>query len=179
MKTKWQNKVLLLNTAGEGDAGGGTGSFVAPPNTGGQGAAQTGDANNASGNSAAGGNTGTPNPGQGAAPTDWRSSLPKELQENAAIKKYTSVEALAGAYVNAQKLIGSDKIPLPGKHATEEDWKNIYSKLGLPDAVDKYDVKFKETAAVDADFVKNFKENAQAAAIAYSLVGSINMRILS
>ena len=75
------------------------------------------------------------------------------------------MEALAGAYVNAQKLIGNDKIVLPGKHATEDDWKKVYNQLGLPETADKYDVKFKETFSAGEEFTKSFKDNAYKAGI--------------
>lgn len=101
-------------------------------------------------------------PPEGTPPADkgWRSQLPKELQDEPSLTKFTSVEALAGAYKNAQKLIGGDKIPVPTKHTTEEEWGNIFRKLGLPEKMDEYGVKFKEGAPVDEKFTKDFQEQA-------------------
>lgn len=88
---------------------------------------------------------------------DWRASLPTELKDNAALKKFTSVEALAGSYVNAQKLIGGDKIAVPTKHSTPEDWQNVYRKLGVPEKLDDYAIKFKDGVTIDKDFSEQFR----------------------
>lgn len=166
MMTKWYRKNMVQAPEGDGGAGGGaaggdggTGSFITPGG-GGTPPAKGGGAGDPSGGSGTGGNPGAGDPGKGGSPTDWRSSLPKELQENASLKKYTSVEALAGAYVNAQKLIGADKIAIPGKHATEDDWKKVFSQLGVPEKVEEYGLKFKDGSAIDEDFSKEFKTNA-------------------
>jgi hypothetical protein len=36
-------------------------------------------------------------------------------------------------------MIGSDKIPVPNKYATDEDWQAVYSKLGRPESPDAYE----------------------------------------
>lgn len=156
---------LLFNKEDEGTGGGGgtnsllnTGSNppsnATPPPEGDKGG--KGGGNEPSGNSNASGGTGTP---------AWISSLPKELQEDASLKKFSDIQGLAQSYINAQKLIGSDKIPVPGKHSTDEDWKNIFSKLGLPESVDKYEVKFGETATLDKKFVDEFRNLAHKSGI--------------
>ena len=38
---------------------------------------------------------------------------------------------MAKSLVNAQSMIGVDKIAIPGKHATDEDWGEVWRK-GLP-----------------------------------------------
>lgn len=167
MKLINQNRRYMLMEEAGGDGGPGgngapslitpAGQASTPPSGGGDG--NPGDGGEGKGN--------PPAPKTPAAPaaTDWRSALPKELQDDATVKKFPSVEALAGAYINAQKLIGVDKIPVPGKNTTADEWKNIYSKLGLPESVEKYDVKFKEGVTIDDNFSKAFRENAHKAGI--------------
>lgn len=150
---------LLFDKAGDGGSGGGgAGSLL---NTGGgNGGSQTpppegnpnpnGSGDKSGGNAGANGGTGTPN---------WLSALPKELQEDASIKKFTDVQGLAQSYINAQKLLGAEKIAIPSKHATEDDWKQVFEKLGLPPA-DKYEVKFGDQATIDKKFVDEFKSIA-------------------
>lgn len=145
---------LLFNTGDQGGAGGGSSLL----NTGGgAGAGAVPPAQGASGDKGGGdkppGNAGAG--GGGAAPA-WLSTLPQELQEDATLKKFTDVSTLAKSYINAQKLLGADKIPVPSQHATEEDWQNVFKKLGLPEA-DKYEVKFGDQATLDENFVKEFK----------------------
>lgn len=87
-------------------------------------------------------------------------ALPKELQEDASLKKFGSVHALAGGYVNLQKLIGKDKISVPDAHTTDEEWQNIHRRLGLPDSIDKYEIKLKDGVKAQESFTKGFREQA-------------------
>lgn len=95
----------------------------------------------------------------------WYESLPEELKSEASIKNFKDVQSLAKSYLNAQKMIGAEKISIPGKHATEEDWQNVFKKLGLPESVDKYDVKFSDGVTIQEDFIKGFKEAALKAGV--------------
>ena len=142
---------------GGGQAGAGDGSFLAP-SAGGSGVstgAPNAGATSGAGESKSGrdAGSGTNSGGDGAA--DWRHQLPKELQEDVTLRKFTSISALASSYLNAQKLIGSDKIPVPGKHATEDDWKNVFQKLGLPETPDKYEVKFKDGISAETTGIRS------------------------
>jgi hypothetical protein len=122
----------------DGGTGGGGTSALTSGGQASEGTAPAGQSGTASGTSgqAAPINSGNNTEGNGTA--DWRSSLPKELQDNASLKKFTSLSALASGYVNAEKLIGSEKIVVPSKHATEDDWMGVYKKLGLPADVKEY-----------------------------------------
>ena len=44
---------------------------------------------------------------------DWRSSLSEDLQKNPNLEKYSSVESLAKAYINASSMLGRDKLTVP------------------------------------------------------------------
>jgi hypothetical protein len=37
-------------------------------------------------------------------------------------------------------MIGADKLAIPGKHATDEDWGEVYRRLGRPDTPDGYEL---------------------------------------
>lgn len=170
MKEKWQNKYYLLMDAATdtGGSGGGGGSALTAPTGGSGSAAAAGSTNSASGtnnNQQAAANANAGNAAAGGTASDWRSQLPTELQENVTLKKYDSVSTLAGAYLNAQKLIGADKIVVPNENTTEEQWTEIYRKLGSPEALDKYDVKFQEGASLDKKFTDEFKSLAHKSGI--------------
>jgi len=64
--------------------------------------------------------------------------LPEDLRAEPSLKNFTNVGDLAKSLVHAQKMIGMDKIPIPGKHSTQEDWEVIYSKLGRPSDPKEY-----------------------------------------
>jgi hypothetical protein len=58
-------------------------------------------------------------------------------------------------------MIGTDKIPLPGKTATDEQWNEVYNKLGRPESADKYTLELKtDVAPVDENVIKGFAQNA-------------------
>lgn len=111
--------------------------------------------------------TPTPTPNQTPAPTpapsvtipeNWKESLPEELRNDPSLTSILDIGSLAKSYIHGQKMIGKDKIVIPDKFATEDDWGNIYKKLGVPDSVDKYE--FKTPEGVSEDFLKGFKEMA-------------------
>jgi hypothetical protein len=91
---------------------------------------------------------------------NWRDALPEDLRGEESLKLVNDVNALAKSYVHAQKMMGADKIAVPSKHATPEDWKAVFNKIGLPSELDKYDVKLNENTALDEDFLNSFKEKA-------------------
>lgn len=159
------NALILMDQAGGdgGAGGGGAGSLLSPagagsgaPSGGGDGGSGTPPDANSGGSVPAGGGS----PTGGTPPADWRSSLPAELQESASLKRYKSVSDLAGAYINAEKLISGDKMAVPNQNWTENEWKNFFTKAGVPEKVDDYQVKFKEGVTIDEDFAKQFRENA-------------------
>ncbi len=106
-----------------------------------------------------GGSVGEPsNPPAGT--SSWRDTLPDDLKNDPSLATFADVSQLAKSYTHAQRMVGADKIPIPGKLATEEDWKAVYKKLGVPDSADKYDIKVPEKTPVDENFIKSFKEQA-------------------
>lgn len=91
-------------------------------------------------------------------PDNWKDSLPDDLKADPSLSSILDIQSLAKSYVHGQKMIGKDKIIIPDKFATEEDWQKVYQKLGLPESPDKYE--FKAPEGMDEDFVKGFKELA-------------------
>ena len=71
---------------------------------------------------------------------DWRSQIPEEIRDHKSLAHFTDVGAMAKSLVNAQSMIGADKVAIPGKHATDEDWGEVWRKLGRPDTPDGYEL---------------------------------------
>ena len=91
----------------------------------------------------------------------WKEAISQEYRSNPNIEKFTELDALAKSYINAVSMIGTDKIPLPGKSATDEQWNEVYNKLGRPESADKYTLEFKtDVAPVDENVIKGFAQNA-------------------
>ena len=98
---------------------------------------------------------------QSTQPVSWKQSISEQYRTNPNIEKFTEIDALAKSYINAVSMIGTDKIPLPGKTATDEQWNEVYNKLGRPESPDKYNLQFKtDVAPVDENVIKGFAQNA-------------------
>lgn len=65
----------------------------------------------------------------------WRDRLPDDLKADPSLAKFQTEEGLARSYLNAEKLIGTEKIPIP---KTEEDWDRWYKAAGRPENPDGY-----------------------------------------
>ena len=63
------------------------------------------------------------------------------------------------SYLSAQKLVGANKVAIPNKMATDEDWDEVYKKLGRPDKPDDYKYSFKDDE-INQDQLKSFNETA-------------------
>jgi hypothetical protein len=53
-------------------------------------------------------------------------------------KNYESPEAMAAAHRGLEKLLGSEKVPLPKDDADSEGWDRVYKAIGRPDAPEGY-----------------------------------------
>ena len=103
----------------------------------------------------------TQQPTQPTSGKTWKEAISEEYRSNPNIEKFTELDALAKSYINAVSMIGTDKIPLPGKTATDEQWNEVYNKLGRPESADKYTLEFKtDVAPIDENAIKVFAQNA-------------------
>lgn len=73
----------------------------------------------------------------GGSGNEFLNMIPEELREHPSISPIKDVENLARSYVNAQRLIGADKIAVP-VNPTDEDLDRIYDRLGRPEAPSDY-----------------------------------------
>lgn len=89
-------------------------------------------------------------------PENWKEALDKDIKEDPSMAAINDIKALAKSYVHGQRMVGADKIVIPGKNATEGDWANVFKKLGLPDSHEKYETK----AELQAEFLAGFKQQA-------------------
>jgi hypothetical protein len=94
------------------------------------------------------------------ATTDWKASLSEEIRSDKSLENIKDIEGLAKSYVHAQKMVGSDKIPVPNKYATEKDWDAVYEKLGRPKSADGYKYDLPQDKQVDEASLKEFSNQA-------------------
>ena len=104
---------------------------------------------------------------EGQASVDWKASIPEEIRGHKSLETIQDLPSLAKSYVNAQSMIGADKIALPGKSSTPEQWGEIYSKLGRPEAADKYELSnnLPEGQELDPTLMGGFTNTAHAAGL--------------
>jgi len=72
---------------------------------------------------------------------DWKSSLPEDLRMDPSIANQPSVESMGRSYISAQRMVGLDKIAVPTEHSTDEEWTQVYDKLGRPESPEGYDLQ--------------------------------------
>ncbi len=74
----------------------------------------------------------------GAFGEKWRDALPEELRGEDSLAGYKTIGAMAKSLVSAQKMIGADKVVLPGKYATPEERREFFTRLGCPESAEGY-----------------------------------------
>lgn len=102
-----------------------------------------------------------------APPASWRDTLPDDLKANATLGKFTEVNALAGAYVNLERMLGFEKVPRPKGDFDpgNADWKMFLKAAGQPDTPDDYKfeaAKLPDGMAYDTGLEDKFKPAAHA-----------------
>jgi hypothetical protein len=91
----------------------------------------------------------------------WKEAISEDLRNDPNISKFTELEALAKSYVNATRMIGQDKVAVPNNNSTEDQWNEVYNKLGRPESPDKYQLDAKsDVVPLDESAIKSFAENA-------------------
>lgn len=90
---------------------------------------------------------------------DWRAHLSEEFSQDPSLTVFKDINDLAKSYINTKKMVGADKIPMPGKYATDEEWRGVMHKLGLPEQMDSYELNPAEGDLND-DLFGGFKEAA-------------------
>ena len=88
--------------------------------------------------------------GAEAAPVGFLDSLPEDLRGEPSLRTFTDPASLAKSYVNAQRMIGADKIPKPGKSWTDDQYNEFYNSIGRPDSADAYELNLGEGMNDDA-----------------------------
>lgn len=97
-------------------------------------------------------------------PPTWAAglSVDQEILKAPMFSSIKSVDDVVKGYYNAQKMVGADKIVVPGKNASSDEWRNYYVKGGLPSTFDDYKVDLPSSfddQGFNAEFLKAAYEN--------------------
>lgn len=90
----------------------------------------------------------------------WLESLPDEIKGDPSLKMFKEPSDLAKSWVNAQKMIGAEKVIIPNDKSTDEEWSAFHQKLGRPESADKYEIKGADGKPIDSEITKTFKDTA-------------------
>ena len=91
---------------------------------------------------------------------DFKTLIPEAYKEEKSLQNFSNMDDFVKSYLHSQKLVGSEKINVPNKYATDEDWKEVYKKLGTPDNAEAYKYDLPEGHKVDDDTLKSFSAEA-------------------
>ena len=91
----------------------------------------------------------------------WKEAISEEFRNDPNISKFTEIDALAKSYINATRMIGTDKVAVPNENSTDDQWNEVYTKLGRPETADKYKLDAKsEVVPIDEGAIKTFAETS-------------------
>ena len=90
---------------------------------------------------------------------NFKDVIPEKYKEEKALQNFTSIDDFVKSYLSAQRLVGANKVAIPNKMATDEDWEEVYSKLGRPAKPEDYKYSFSEEE-INQDQLKSFNETA-------------------
>lgn len=105
----------------------------------------------------------SPQIGQPASAPEWLASfegIDAEIAGDPSLKAIQDVPSLIKSYVHAQRKMGADKVIVPGKNSTNEEWLQMYHKLGLPTEFDAYGLNAGEKPVLKEDLINEFKKTA-------------------
>lgn len=88
-------------------------------------------------------------------PVNTGVNISAEVLQDPGISKYVKdgnldVESVARGYLHAQKLIGKDKVVVPDKDFTDDQWGEFYDRIGRP-AREEYKVENNVPEGIEAD----------------------------
>lgn len=85
---------------------------------------------------------------QASTPPPWYGAdAPPEIASLVANKKWASPVDALNSYANLEKMVGTDKIPMPKPDWKPEQWNEFHAKL-RPEKPDAYEVKLPDGAAI-------------------------------
>jgi hypothetical protein len=97
-------------------------------------------------------------------PPEWAKgvNVDQEILKAPMFSSIKSMDDVVKGFYHAQKMVGADKIVVPGKNSSSDEWRNYYVKGGLPEKFDDYKVDLPgsfDDQGFNAEFLKTAYEN--------------------
>ena len=103
------------------------------------------------------------------AANDWRDAIDEDIRHDPSLQSIKDVGNLAKSYVHAQRMVGRDKISLPGASGTAEEWAEFDARAGRPSEAANYDLQANIPPGMesenDAGVLDGFNDAAHAAGL--------------
>lgn len=74
----------------------------------------------------------------------WRNSLDEDIRNEKSLETFKTVGDIARSFVNTKRMLGKDKIAIPNKNSTPQEWEQYYSAVGKPKTSDDYQLPVPE-----------------------------------
>ena len=91
--------------------------------------------------------------------TSFQDLIPEDYREEKSLQNFNTMDDFVKSYLSAQRLIGANKIAIPNKLSTEEDWQEVFKKLGAPEKPEDYKYNFTDQQ-FNEDQLKSFNQTA-------------------
>jgi len=88
----------------------------------------------------------------------WRDSLDDDIKSEKCLESVKDIKSMARSYVHAQRMVGKEKVAIPGKESTDAEWMDFYKATGQPETPEDYGFAKPEDMPdemFDADFAKS------------------------
>ena len=91
---------------------------------------------------------------------DFKTLIPEAYKEEKSLQNFSNMDDFVKSYLHSQRLVGADKIPVPNKLATEDDWNTVYERLGRPENPEGYSYDLPQESKIDDATLKAFSAEA-------------------
>ena len=81
---------------------------------------------------------------EGTTEFNFRDHIDETIRDDPSLSTYKDINGMAKSLINAQKMVGADKVAIPGKYTTPEEMDSFYSKIGRPETADGYELSSNE-----------------------------------
>lgn len=88
---------------------------------------------------------------------DWRETLPDDIKHHPSAQKFKTPEAALRSYIELEKTLGRDKIPIPSDNASPEEMDAFFRKLGRPESPSEYKVEMPEDVSLNEEALNLYK----------------------
>lgn len=96
----------------------------------------------------------------------WRDALPEDIRTSPSLSKFETQEGLAKSYINLEKMIGTDKVPLP-KEGDTEGWDRWFKASGRPDTGDAKAYGFEPPKDLPSGLTYSEEQDTRLATVAH------------